>query len=144
MTEFIKYYFLITFINIVIVVIIFANSMNFITKEVPIDSRHYVIESWFDIKGLDNYLKNLAKKQDLTQTTFYIIGRDIRSFSKHEEKLNLLNSYGLNVVEVLPERNGKDRSFKNYKALVKYQDDFDNLMIVTDLLHTRRAYYNCK
>ena len=115
--------------------------MNFVTKEKVIQSNHYVIESWFDIKGMDDFLKNLSKQEDLTQKTFYIIGRDIRTFSDYQSKLDLLHSYGINVVEALPKRNGKDRNIKNYKALTKYQNNFDSLMILTDLLHTKRAYY---
>jgi len=141
MVKFLKCYLLITFINILIIFIIFANSMNFVTKEKIIHSNNYVIESWFDLKGMEQFLEDLAKREDLTQKTFYIIGRDIRTFSDYNSKLNLLHSYGINVVEALPHRNGRDRNIKNYKALMKYQDNFDSFIIVTDLLHTKRAYY---
>jgi len=141
MVKFIRWYILITFINLVIIFLIFANSMNFVTKEKSIHSNYYVIESWFDPKGMEQFLEDLAKKEDLTQKTFYIIGRDIRTFSDYHSKLDLLHSYGINVVEALPQRNGRDRNIKNYHALTNYQNNFDSLMIVTDLLHTKRAYY---
>jgi len=117
--------------------------MNFVTKEKIVKTDNYVIESWFDEQNLQHYF-DTHKNQDFSKTHFYIIGRDIKTFHTWKLKLNLLKKYNIKYTFALPERNGKDRNYKNILALKKFLNKDETFMILTDRLHSQRSYYLAK